>query len=273
VDYAFRFIKNIFQLLTESVKDIRTSITVRDTLIRYYLNKTIKETTENMDKLAIRKAVNNIIQFVSELNKYKSEGIKKEIFEECTVKLILLLHPIAPHITEELWEIISKKGYVSKSVWPSYNNKLLTQESDHKWKLMNNIIDDINKIKIAMKIDSLNKIIIIIADQWKFKFYNKIVSVIENTMNQGEIMKILMQDSDLKIHSKLIRQNVGKILRNVGKYPKFTLSSNEEFQFFNEIKPIIEKKFSSKVEIKFEKDSNEQKATQALPSKPAIIIF
>ncbi len=273
VDYAFRFIKNIFQLLTESVEDIRTSITVRDTLIQYYLNKTIKETTENMDKLAIRKAVNNIIQFASELNKYKSEGIKKEIFEECMIKLILLLHPIAPHLTEELWEIINKKGYVSKSAWPSYNNNLLTQESDHKWKLMNNIIDDINKIKIAMKLDSLNKIFIIIADQWKFKFYNRIISLIENTMNQGEIMKILMQDSDLKIHSKLISQNVSKILRNIGKYPKFILSSNDELQFFNEIKPIIEKKFYSKVEIKFEKDSNEQKATQALPSKPAIIIF
>ncbi|MFX0001407.1 MAG: hypothetical protein ACFE88_14940, partial [Candidatus Hermodarchaeota archaeon] len=58
----------------------------------------------------------------------------------------------------------------------------------------------------------------------------------------------------------------------VGKYPKFTITSEDEYKFFNEIKPIIENKFQSKVYINFEKDSNEQKANHALPSKPAIII-
>ncbi|MFX0002504.1 MAG: leucine--tRNA ligase [Candidatus Hodarchaeota archaeon] len=273
VDYAFRFIKNIFQLLVERPDEIRDSTTIRDELIKFYLNNTIKEFTENIDKLAIRNAVNNIVQFTSELNKYKNEGVKKEIFEECREKLILLLHPIAPHMTEEIWEIIGNKNYVSLTPWPPYDNKLITKEYDHKWNLMNNIIDDINKIKIAMKIDSLNKISIIIADEWKLKFYNRLMTLLENTKNQGEIMKILMQDSELKIYGKFIGQNVIKILKNVGKYPKFTISPMEEYQFFNEIKPIIEKKFSSKVEIKLEKDSNEQKAIFALPSKPAIVIF
>jgi leucyl-tRNA synthetase len=228
VDYAFRFINNTFQLLTNPLKDIRNSTTIRDSLIKYYLNYTIKEVTSNLSKLAIRNAVNNIIQFTSELSKYKREGVNKETYEECREKLILLLHPIAPHITEELWEVINRKGYVSLTSWPSYDKKLITKEYDQKWKLMNNIIDDINKIKIAMKVESLNK---------------------------------------------LIGQNVSKILRNVGKYPKFVLSTTKEFQFFNEIKPIIEKRFNSEVEITFEKNSNEKKATQALPSKPAIVIF
>ncbi|MFX0038217.1 MAG: leucine--tRNA ligase [Promethearchaeota archaeon] len=273
VDYAYRFIKNLFQLLIESPKDIKKSTTIRDELILFYLNNTIKEVTENIDKLRIRNAVNIIIQFTSELNKYKTEGVKKEIFEECKEKLILLLHPVAPHMTEEIWEIMGRINYLSLTSWPSYDKKLITKEYDLKWKLMNNVIDDINKIKIAMKIDSLNKISIIIADEWKLKFYNELMSLLEDTKNQGEIMKILMQDSELKIYGKFISQNVSKILKNVGKYPKFTISPKEEFHFFNEIKPIIEKKFSSKVEIKLEKDSNEQKATYALPSKPAIVIF
>ncbi len=273
VDYAFRYIRNTFQLLTGPFQDVRTTTTVRDILIKYFLNKTIKEATENLDKLSIRNAVNNIIQFTSELNKYRSEGINREIFEECKEKLILLLHPIAPHMTEEIWEILGRKGYVSKTEWPVFNKKLITQESDHKWKLMNNIIDDINKIQLAMKLDSLNRVHIIIADHWKLKFYKRFMSLIEDTMNQGEIMKLLMNDSELKTHGKLISQIINKILKNIGKFLKFTLSSDEEFQFFNEIKPILEKKFQSKVEIKFEKDSNEEKATQALPGKPAIIIF
>ncbi|MFX1377858.1 MAG: leucine--tRNA ligase [Promethearchaeota archaeon] len=273
VDYAYRFIKSTFKLLTDPLTNIRNSTNIRDTLIRYYLNKTVKKVTENIDKLEIRNAVNNIIQFTSELIKYKSEGVKKEFFEECREKFILLLHPIAPHITEEIWEIIGRKDYVSLVSWPHYDKKLLTKESDHKWNLMNNIIDDINKIKIAMKIDSLNKISIIIADQWKLKFYNRLMAILDETKNQGEIMKILMQESELKKYGKLVNQNIIKILKNVGKYPKFTLSTDDEYYFFNEIKPIIEDRFHSEVEIKFEKDSTAQKAAQALPSKPAIIIF
>ena len=273
VDYAYKFIKNTFRLLTEPPKIIHKNISIRDTLIQYYLNKTIKEFTDNMKKLAIRNAVNNLIQFTSEFGKYKNGGIIEEVFEDCKEKLILLFQPITPHMTEEIWEMIGKKGFVSLTSWPSYDNELLTQESDYKWNLMNDIIDDINKIKLVMKKDSLEKISIIIADQWKLRFYSKFMSLLEETMNQGDIIKILMQDNQLKTYGKFISQNVGKILKNVGKYPKFTLPSKEEFLFFNEIRPVIEKKFHSEVQIKFEKDSNEQKAAQALPGKPAIVII
>ncbi|NVM34724.1 MAG: leucine--tRNA ligase, partial [Candidatus Lokiarchaeota archaeon] len=273
VDYAYRFIKNTFIMLAELPKKTHKNLTIRDNLIQYYLNKTIKEFTDNMKNLSIRNAVNNIIQFASEFGKYINEGIVEDVFEDCREKLILLLHPIAPHMTEEIWEMIGRKSYVSLTSWPYYDNELITQESDYKWNLMNNIFDDINKIKIAMKKDSLQKISIIIADQWKLNFYTKFMSILEETKNQGEIMKKLMLESEFKKHGKIISQNVIKILKNVGKYPKLTLTSKEEFLFFDEIKPVLEKKFLSEVEITFEKDSNEQKAANALPGKPAIVVF
>jgi hypothetical protein len=96
--------------------------------------------------------------------------------------------------------------------------------------------------------------------------------LLEDTKNQGEIMKKLMQDDDFKTFSKQIGKIVSRILKNIGKFPKFTLSSIEEYEFFDEIKPIIEMKYGCSVKVIFEKDSSEQKATQALPSKPAIVI-
>lgn len=95
---------------------------------------------------------------------------------------------------------------------------------------------------------------------------------LENTKNQGEIMKIIMKEKELKIHSKYIGQTVGKILKNIGKYTKFTIIPNEEYQFFSDIKPIIEKKYGCTVNIYFEGDSKETKAIQALPGRPALII-
>ena len=226
-----------------------------------------------MNKLAIRNAVNNLIQFTSEFGKYKSEGVNKEIFEEGRKTLVLLLHPIAPHMTEEVWEVLGNKGYASLATWPSYNKELLNKESDYKWKLMNNILEDINNIKTVMKKEELKSISLIIADHWKLKFYNSLMSILEETKNQGEIMKKLMQDNDNKKYSKQISKIVSRIVKNIGKYPKFTISSEDEYQFFDDIKPLIEKKYHCTVNVMFENDSKEQKASQSLPGKPAIVII
>ena len=273
VGFASKFIRNTFQLLSEPCTTIRKEKTIRDTLIIYHLNKTCKEVTENLEKIAIRNAVNSIIQFTSDLTKYKNEGVIEEIFEECREKLALLLHPIAPHMTEEIWELIGKKGYISLASWPSFDTELLTDESNFKWKLMNSVIDDINSIKLIMKKEKLEEIKIVIADEWKFKFYSILMDQIEKTKNQGEIMKVIMKESELKPHGKAIGQTLGKILKNVGKFSKITLSPSEELSFFEDIKPIIEKKFSCPVNITFETDSKKlKKAAQSLPGRPALII-
>ncbi|MCK4686496.1 MAG: leucine--tRNA ligase [Candidatus Lokiarchaeota archaeon] len=272
VGFANKFIKNTFSMLVDPLKIKRKEKTIRDTLVKYNLNKTIKLVTTNLEKISIRDAVNNIIQFASEFNKYKNEGVVEEIFEECREKLLLILHPIIPHITEEIWEIIGKKGFVSLAAWPSYNKELLTLENAFKWKLINNILDDINNIKTVMRKEELDKISIIIADEWKYRFYKQLLSLINETKNQGEIIKTLMQKDDLKPHSKFISQIITKVLKNVGKYPKFTLTTNEEYKFFQDIKSMIMKKYNCEVEILIEKDSNAQKAIQSLPGKPAIII-
>ncbi|TFG29878.1 MAG: hypothetical protein EU532_02125, partial [Promethearchaeota archaeon] len=272
VGFAYKFIKNTFFLLTEASTKFRRKKTIRDTLIIYNLNKTIKQVTNSLEKIAIRDAVNLIVQFASDLIKYKNEGVIKQIFEECREKLTRMLHPIAPHMTEEIWEIIGKEGYISLAFWPAYDEKLLTDENDFKWKLMNSIVDDVNNIKLVMKQDQLKKISIIIADGWKFKFYSVLMSLIDETRDQGEIMKTIMKESDLKPHGKSISQITAKILKNIGKYSKISLSSEEEFQFFQEIKPILKKKYQCDIEVATEKDKKEKKAAQALPGRPAIII-
>src|SRR5215831_18657079 len=40
--------------------------------------------------------------------------------------LLQLLHPIAPHITEEWWQRLGGRGFVLESAWPSYDPALAT---------------------------------------------------------------------------------------------------------------------------------------------------
>ena len=159
----------------------------------------------------------------------------------------MLLHLIAPHITEEVWEIIGNKGYLSLTPWIRYDEKVLTEENKFKWNLMNNIIGDINNIKNLIKKEFLEKISLIIADKWKYHLYSKLFNLIDKTMDQGEIMKQLMKESELKLYGKFVSQIVNRILKNIGKYSKYSLTSADEFAFFKDIKTIIEKKYNTVV--------------------------
>ncbi|MGQ4875299.1 MAG: leucine--tRNA ligase [Promethearchaeia archaeon] len=273
VGFAYKFIKNTFQLLTEEPKYIRDTENIRDTLILYNMHKTLKIVTEKLQQIAIRDAVNQIIQFTGELNRYTQDGVKKDIFNECREKLTLMLHPIAPHITEEVWEILGKKGFLSLAKWPSYNEKMLTAENDFKWNLMNNTLESINHIKSIIKKDNFEKIVIIVADQWKFDLNKILIPLVESNKNQGAVIKEIMKNSEFKKYGKFISQIVGKALKNIGKFPRITLSAEDEFAFYSDIKPIIEKKYACEVNIQLEKDSKEQKANQAYPGRPAIVVY
>jgi len=272
VDFAYKFIRNTFNLLAFPPEIIRKEKTVRDDLLEYYLNKTIKKVTESLENIAIRDAINEIIQFSSELYRYKVEGVNERIFNGCREKLTILLHPITPHITEELWEISGKEGFLSLKNWPTYDSKLLTNQNDYKWKLLNNTLDSINHIILIIKKDTFKKITLIIADDWKFNFMTKLLSITEDTKDQKEIIKKLMAEKDFKQYGKFVSQTVGKVLKNLGKYTNSPIKAKGEYDFFINIKPIFEKKFNCRITILNESESKKQKAVQALPGKPAIII-
>ncbi|MNI77273.1 Leucine--tRNA ligase [compost metagenome] len=56
---------------------------------------------------------------------YKQEKINKKYIKP----LIILLNPIAPHVTEELWERLGFEGYVFEATWPTYDEtKLVTSQ-------------------------------------------------------------------------------------------------------------------------------------------------
>ena len=272
VDFAYKFVKNTFKLLIESPEIIREKKMIKDTLIEYNLNKTIKNVSEALEKISIRDAINEIIQFTTELNKYKNEGVNEEIFNKCKKNLALLLHPFVPHMTEEVWELLGKEGFLSLAKWPLYDKKTLNVDNDYKWKLLNNTINSINHIILIIKKEKLEEISIITATEWKYKFMLNLLSLIERTKNQKEVMSIVMEDELFKTQGKFVSQTIGKVLKNLGKYAKSPISALDEYDFFTQIKPIFEKKYDCKVSVISENESQEKKATQSLPGKPAIVI-
>jgi len=44
------------------------------------------------------------------------------------LKLLIILSPFAPYLTQELWSILGHKGFISQEIWPTVNHQLLQTE-------------------------------------------------------------------------------------------------------------------------------------------------
>jgi leucyl-tRNA synthetase len=66
----------------------------------------------------------NELQAQEPLDAEISPATLKKVF----ALLILMLSPIAPHISEELWEMLGFSGGLSKANWPAYSEDLAREE-------------------------------------------------------------------------------------------------------------------------------------------------
>ena len=91
--------------------------------VEVLINKTIKKVTEDLDNLKYNTAVSSLMILLNEL----------ETLENITTKdyrtLLLLLNPMAPHITEELNEIYKLGEPLCESSWPKYNKEKLVDDT------------------------------------------------------------------------------------------------------------------------------------------------
>ena len=86
-------------------------------------HKTIKKVTEDIDKMKFNTAIATLMSLINDITKLNR--ITKGEYKT----LLVLLNPIAPHMTEELWEKISGKGTIASSNYPKYD-EAKTQDSE-----------------------------------------------------------------------------------------------------------------------------------------------
>ncbi len=150
----------------EDVKDLRDcKLTVADKWIITKLNKTIKDVTLNMEKFEMGVALANLYDFVwtyfcdwyIELTKPVLYGEDKEkrtdtvsVLFYVLDKILKLLHPFVPFITEKIFKSI--KGNEKKSImiqdFPRYNAKLNYSTAVKEIDLVMDVIKAIRNVKV-----------------------------------------------------------------------------------------------------------------------------
>ncbi len=267
-----RTLLKIWDTITTQPSSTRYKDEVFDDYIRFRLNRMIKKVTKNYQIMLIRDALNEIIGFVDLIKRYMDMKPNKKLLRESKENIVLMLAPITPHLCEELWESMNKKGYISLASWPNYDELLISESIEKQWLCYENVIDDVKNIQKLIKLENPEEIQVIVADDWKNEFISKMEIHIKDGKNFGDLMKIAMQNPDWKRNGKLVKNILVKISKNPDKFAPAFEKQDNEYDFFVQNISLLEKDIDIKIRILREIDSNEKKKSNSLPGKPALIM-
>lgn len=139
VEGSYRFLNRVYRLVQEYVNEIRgdfrgsETITIQsaeDKALNFQLNATVKKVTEDAGgRFSFNTAISSIMELVNALYKYKQGEVNVPLMNDAIEKLILILNPFVPHITEELWNDLGHEDRVYQQNWPEFDPAALELET------------------------------------------------------------------------------------------------------------------------------------------------
>ncbi|MEE8360306.1 MAG: leucine--tRNA ligase [Candidatus Omnitrophota bacterium] len=127
VEGAYRFLGRVWRLTEKvtSAKKIEKSKGNAD--LKRKTHQTIKKVTEDIEReFHFNTAISAVMELVNEIYSALSSDEKiDEIVKEAVRTVVILLSPLVPHISEELWQKMGNKSTIFKSNWPDYDKELI----------------------------------------------------------------------------------------------------------------------------------------------------
>jgi leucyl-tRNA synthetase len=134
LDGTTRFLNRVWRLVLQNEKLLQSDVIPEQKLDNHatkllqLLHQTTKKVTEEIrDRNHFNTAISAIMTFVNALNSYP-EDADRGVLKEALEKLIVLLSPIVPHITEELWHLTGHQDSVHAQSWPTFDPALIEQD-------------------------------------------------------------------------------------------------------------------------------------------------
>ncbi len=123
-----RFINRAWNIVTE---EARGGTTAGDpTALRRSTHRTIKKVGDDLERFAFNTAIAALMEFVNELYKARETmAYNTDAWHEAIRTLTLLLAPLTPHLSEELWARTGGDGSVHLQSWPQYDAALTVAEA------------------------------------------------------------------------------------------------------------------------------------------------
>ena len=164
IDGSKKFLDRVWRLFVESgkIKD------ETNTNLEKVYHFTVKKVTNDYETMNFNTAISQMMIFVNAVS--KEEILPREYAEG----FLKLLNPIAPHITEELWNVLGHDNTISYEPWPTYDES--------------KTIDD--EIELPVQVNGKLKTTVMISlDEDESSIKEKVHSALEGKLDGKSIVK------------------------------------------------------------------------------------
>ena len=107
-----RFLERVWKL-----QEIMTPEEEYSAGLETVMHQTIEKVSNDFENLKFNTGIAAMMSLINDF--YKKNAVTKKEYQT----LLLLLNPVAPHVTEEIWEAIGSEGYAFEQKWPEFDPK------------------------------------------------------------------------------------------------------------------------------------------------------
>ncbi len=127
VEGVYRFLARAWRLIVDAEADeIRLDSRVQDAALSpeqaRIVARTVAAVTDDLEALRFNTAISRLMEFT---NFFTGQEVRPRSAMET---FALLLAPMAPHLAEELWQILGHEKTLAYEPWPGYDPALLKDE-------------------------------------------------------------------------------------------------------------------------------------------------
>ena len=129
VEGQFRFLNRVWRIVTEFTEIVTSKPKNRELSkvekdLKRAIHTAIKEVSEDLNgDYQFNTAVSELMKLSNALSEANCQ--ESIVYSEGIETLLKLLAPFAPHIAEELWQLIGKTGSIHTQIWPEHEPEAL----------------------------------------------------------------------------------------------------------------------------------------------------
>jgi len=114
--------------------DTAVPVSAPDKKLARAIELSTQQVTDSISSLHFNTGVASLMELLNEIRDYEQTADiagnpgQAALFARGITRLVSLLNPFSPHITEELWEMSGGEGFLAAEAWPSVNRDLMKTE-------------------------------------------------------------------------------------------------------------------------------------------------
>jgi len=135
VEGASRFLKRLWKLVYEHLQhDIAevdaAALSDAQKALRRKTHQTLKKVSDDIGRrYTFNTAIAAVMELMNELAKFDiSDAGNNAVMCEAIELVLLMLSPIVPHITQQLWQETGHEGLIADAAWPQVDEDALVQD-------------------------------------------------------------------------------------------------------------------------------------------------